>query len=199
MSEATSLAPAASLEVLSPAKQGIRVEFRWTGDRFSHTLLSLRDGQAVPLFESVEGTSADRFPPSPTLVELHQQDEAIFLTGATKAGHWSMSVEPVNLSKQSPSQFLLFDVACRLRKQSETLRSKYQSVSESVQCRQSDQGVLVHCDPEYTAFLAATQQVDCQAVCDSNSQKTTISPTCERQTVFPTTIRWRYGVFINPA
>src|SRR5262245_36695789 len=77
----------------------MRVEFVWRGDRYGHVISALdHAGQTVPLFESIEGTPADDWPPSPPLVNLHREmlpdgREALLSVGAAGRSHWSASVE----------------------------------------------------------------------------------------------------------
>ncbi len=107
-----------SQEILNKNGEGLRIEYQKRGDRFAHTIFAVRDGEATPLLTSVEGTPVEIAPASPTFAELHQQGDTIFLSGATTLGHWSMSVEVAG------GQFL-FDVACRLKRQTEWLGSTY--------------------------------------------------------------------------
>ena len=109
---------AAALQAPAAAGQGVRVEFHIRKDRFSHTLF-LVDGEArQPLLVSCEGTEDEVAPPSPPFVELHQQGDIVFLTGATTVAHWSMSVEAVE-------NRLVFDIACRWKGEVTRLGSEY--------------------------------------------------------------------------
>jgi len=119
MAEPTSaVSQPTTLECLDVRGQGVRVEFHKRGDRYGHTIFRVRNGEEVPLLESVEGTPEAIAPTSPPFADLHQQGETIFLSGATTYGHWSMSVEEVDGR-------LLFDVACRLMHPVEWLGSTY--------------------------------------------------------------------------
>ena len=219
MSNGNSPAPAASLEVLNGKQRGVRVDFFWTGDRFAHTISGVREGIAEPLLESIEGESDERFKASPPCVELHQQEEAVFLTGATDAGYWSMTVELAgslegpNLgltdikppTEASRKYFVLFDVACRLRAEFGRVGSSYKSSEPN--------GICVPVAPAAFAASGAREQPysvvigpvglsekenDCQVICESKQPgpgKLRISPEASAPTAFPATVRWKYGVF----
>lgn len=102
-------------ETLEAAGSGgalLRVEFLWRGDRYGHVISAADDaGELQPLLESLEGTPADDWPPSPPLQSLHRETlpegrAALLLVGAAGRSHWSASVEVRNAG-------LSFDIACR--------------------------------------------------------------------------------------
>ena len=194
MNDATSAKPAASLEALNAAGQGVRVEFRWQKDRFSHTVFGVRSGLAVPLLESVEGVDEDCFPPSPPWAELHQQGEAILLTGATAAGHWSMSLGIAD------SRFLLFDVACRLRAGDGAIQSVYKIAGANTLCSATSPGAVVASEAGYSVSVGPhglEPSCGCQVTCDdeqAHPSRISVVPTDENPRTFPATVRWRYGV-----
>ena len=159
----TPCSPTASVQVLNELQRGVRVDFNWSGDRFRHIIFAIRDQESVPLLESVEGTTNEQAPPSPPLTELHEQDEKVFLTGATSVGHWSLSVEArqlaedreesivelfhpraglnnsdrstCRLASEPGGRFLLlwFDFACRVKQKVETLGTEYRS-TDAARC-----------------------------------------------------------------
>lgn len=104
----------------------LRVEFRWLGDRFGHVLSAVDSaGQSQPLLESLEGTPADVWPPSPPLQNLHRETlpdgrTALLLVGAAGRSHWSASIEAARGEAK-----LLFDIACRHGTASGWLGSRY--------------------------------------------------------------------------
>ncbi len=191
MSETSSTPLAVSQEVLNSVEQGLRVEFHWTGDRFSHTVLGVRQGQAVPLLESIEGIPSDSFPPSPALVELHQQEEAIFLTGATDAGHWSMSVEPLRLGEEVG---FLFDVACRVKSPTEGLTSCYRN-AEPANASHCDSSLILGttCGDfrlESLMLPGAEEQPSCQLTLVED--ETRLIRKIHEASALPQTVRWQY-------
>ena len=144
----------ASLEFRNSVKRGLRVEFHWTRDRFSHTIFSVDKTKKIPLLLSVEGSEEDLFPSSPCFTELHEQDQTLFLTGATAACHWSMSVEVAEhcfpgeevdlrtifdrrFGLNAPgilggdAHFLSLDVACRFKAPCQRIGSEYRAADST--------------------------------------------------------------------
>lgn len=204
MSETPSTASTEFLEVRNSAERGVRIEFHWTGDRFSHTLLDLQGEIAKPLLESIEGSAEERFPPSPPFLEIHRQDEALFLSGATDAGYWSMSVEIANSQELPATNFLLFDVACRLRRECKSLQSMYKSMVPDGRFVTSDRSTSLQCsagEATHSILVGPAPQhpLGCQVTCESEPAGTStlcIGPTTELPSDFPATVRWQYGIFI---
>jgi len=191
VSEATSTAQKASLEVLNSAQQGIRVEFRWTGDRFSQSFFGVEQGQSELLLESIEGHAEDSCPQSPTLVELHQQDEAIFLTGACAVGHWSMCIEPHRVGEEVG---LKFDVACRIKSPAERLTSSYR-IAESVSSSHRDSSMTLSTAVGdfrlETLKLPATEEPSsCQLALVGNEMQ--LIREIHQADALPQTVRWQY-------
>ncbi len=118
--------PPVVLEALDAQGQGLRVEFQKQGDRFSHKIFAVSNANAQLLLESIEGPPNEVAPPSPPFTELHQQQDTLFLTGATTLGHWSMSVQALD-------NRLLFDVACRAKSTPNNLGSTYRVLSKGTQ------------------------------------------------------------------
>ena len=152
------------LECLDGQGQGVRVEFQKQGDRFGHTIFAVRDGQPVPQLTSIEGPPDQIAPPNPPFAELHQQDELLFLSGATTLGHWSMSVQAVDGR-------LLFEVACRLMKEADWLGSTYRVVADNTLLEPGD----------------ATQSTLQQS-------RLLVAPSLQKDARFPTTFQWCYSV-----
>jgi hypothetical protein len=116
----------------------LQVQFVRRVDRLGH-VIQLVVGEVVrPVLESVEGTSLERWPPSPVLQHLHIENRlhpvpaipphdspecsVALLVGMGGRSHWSLSVEP-----ERAVAALLFDVACRVDAESSPeLRSTYQ-------------------------------------------------------------------------
>jgi hypothetical protein len=93
---------------------GLRLEFRWLGDRYGHLISKIKPGSdPEPLVESIEGAPSDAWPPSPplqsvTFQTLTNSAQAALLVGMAGRSHWSASIEAVPNRPE-----LIFDVACR--------------------------------------------------------------------------------------
>src|SRR5262245_61442427 len=116
------------LEAAGRYGESLRVEFLWRGDRYGHVISAADDaGDFVPLLESLEGTPADDFPPSPPLQNLHRETlpggrPALLLVGAAGRSHWSASVEAQDAG-------LSFDFACRHSGPASWLGCRYRTFS----------------------------------------------------------------------
>ena len=115
----------ASLIATDSAGNGLRVDFVWQHDRYAHSIIAIIDGDELPLWQSVEGTEQDRWPPSPPLQQLSIEElrpghRVALLLGMAGKSHWSVSVEPI-----SGRCAFAFDVACRLRHTDSRLGSVY--------------------------------------------------------------------------
>ncbi|MDA1053937.1 MAG: hypothetical protein O3C40_26095 [Planctomycetota bacterium] len=114
-----------SLNAMNADGVGLQVQFIWRQDRHVHTISLMIDGRSVPVFESVEGSNVDVWPPSPPLQqlsveELRPETQVALLVGMAGKSHWSMSVEPAD-----DRAAFVFDVACRSRDAAEQLGSGY--------------------------------------------------------------------------
>lgn len=104
----------------------LRVRFDRQSDRYAHIIECLEGSACRTLFSSVEGSTTDRWPPSPVLQQLHIETrpgldreltenagtidrKVALLVGMAGRSHWSMSVEP-----DACEVALVFDVACRI-------------------------------------------------------------------------------------
>ncbi|QEG37861.1 hypothetical protein [Bythopirellula goksoeyrii] len=161
--------PMVALDSLDEQRQGLRIEFRWRNDRYIHTVYRVADDTAVPYYSSLEGTEDELFPASPCLFDLHQQDQVLFLTGATSACHWSLSIQA------ALDGSLVFEVACRFKAEPSWLGSTYETLHPGPKEMLSSDSNLRSCE--------STQQIR-------------ISPTAELPREFPTTLQWNYRV--NP-
>ena len=192
MSQLTSSTPKTSLEILNSANNGVRIEFRWAEDRIAHSLFGVCNGETGLLLESIEGHADDLAAPSPALVELHQQEEMIFLTGACSVGHWSMAVEPIRVEEMVG---LKFDIACRVKSPVERLTSSYR-IADSLNTKLSETQLnLCSSIGEYrleSLKLTDDDQLSCNiAQCDSKMQLMRKLS----QDASPQTARWQYQVF----
>lgn len=114
-----------SLIAMNAGGLGLQVHFAWRQDRHVHAIGLMIDGTSIPVFESVEGTSVDIWPPSPPLQQLSVEElrpaiQVALLVGMAGKSHWSMSVEPA-----ADRAAFIFDVACRSRDAAEQLGSGY--------------------------------------------------------------------------
>lgn len=156
------------LELPNSAGNILRVEFTQEGDRFFHAISEIRGGEIVPLLQSLEGDAEMLFPPSPPFAELHQQGKTFFLTGATQAGHWSMSVQPEGKS-------VLFDAACRLKQSPQWLGNKYQIADTS--------NFDLTCEEHCISQVCGDQLcIGCEVTEDM---------------AVPATLRWRYRIAVK--
>ena len=122
-----------AVEAAAPDGSALRAEFLWHGDRFAHRIsLIHRSGAIVPLLESLEGTPADDWPPSPPLQSLTIENRTngrtvALLVGMAGGSHWSASVETL-----ADAPELIFDVACRHNKRPTFLGSRYRKLIRSM-------------------------------------------------------------------
>lgn len=121
-----------AIEAIAADGLRLRVEFTWLNDRFGHLISAVHpSGEVCPLLESIEGTPADNWPPSPPLQSLSIETlpdgrRAALLVGMAGGSHWSASVEAVTGRAE-----LIFDVACRHTKEPKWLGNSYQRLSKS--------------------------------------------------------------------
>ncbi len=155
--------PMVSLESLDNDHHGLRVEFHWHKDRYTHTIYRVAGEEVIPLLWSCEGVEEEMFPPSPCLVELHRQQQVFFLTGATSTCHWSLSLQAMQPSR------LVFQVACRLKTEAPWLGSKYKVLEPSAQELFQTQPSVQKC-----------------------AEQIHISPAAKLPKLFPATVQWDY-------
>jgi hypothetical protein len=105
----------------------LRLDFVERGDRLGHRIaLVSTTGESTLLLESLEGNSADNWPPSPPLQSVSIEERGLgervaLLLGMAGNSHWSASiVVPANQPK------LIFDVACRHRAMPTWMGSQYE-------------------------------------------------------------------------
>jgi len=151
----------------------LRVEFVWRGDRYGHVISAVIGGQTELLLESLEGTPADDWPPSPPLQSLHRERlpdgrTALLLVGAAGRSHWSASVEALAEPR------LIFDIACRHSGRPLWLGSQYQRAP--------------------AALNRLAIQPD-NAGIEGHEQQVRIGPSAPPATA---TSRWRFSLRLNP-
>ncbi len=100
------------LDAIGPDGNGLRVVFYLNNDRWAHTVKIISGSQEFQAIESIEGSDADEWPPSPPLQEWNQHagevGAALLLLGMAGRCHWSLSVEA-----DPHDGALIFDAACR--------------------------------------------------------------------------------------
>lgn len=192
--------PTAALEVLDEMQRGLRVEFAWSGDRFRHVISVAQGAERLPLLSTIEGDVGALFPPSPCYTELHRQEQTLFLTGATSACHWSLSVEAAQALFQGlPKCSLTFDVACRLRSAPALLGSEYRlEEADGIKVQRNTRGELsfVQSPSEAEFVLLSGELASSRAGSRfilSDSRILGVTPSEELPEKAPATVRWRYA------
>ena len=111
-------------EPLSPdgGKLGV-LKFTWQADRYHH---HWEFDAAEPSIASVESTSADAWPISPPLQQIHQQSfadgrQVVFGVGMAGRGHWSASFTLI-----PDLHCWIVELACRSPQEPDHLASTYQ-------------------------------------------------------------------------
>lgn len=192
--------PSASLEWLNPAGNGVRVEFKWIGDRHQHTIFGVRGAECAPLLVSDESSDS-----APALVELQRHGEAILLTGSNSVGHWSLSVQkPADLSDACNA--ICFDFACRCKKATRNIAVVYR-VRQDVLCWHHDKGHAGFATPRQSIVFGnvnidgapsselTTDSTDAEERSGHSlaASSLTVSP-CQGSVKDDRTRRWRYSV-----
>ncbi|HUG66682.1 MAG TPA: hypothetical protein VMM76_02955 [Pirellulaceae bacterium] len=178
-----------SLNAMNADGVGLQVRFSWRQDRHCHTVSLLVENRPIPVFESVEGSSTDVWPPSPPLQqlsveELRPKTQVALLVGMAGKSHWSMSVEPV-----SDRAAFVFDVACRADDSVEQLGSGYLLLADGFTT-----------DGEHDAAIEVEGR-SLQIRCDRAGRTATtvrddpLGPRIEPASINPGgTTRWRYTI-----
>ena len=107
--------------VLDGGKLGV-LKFNWHVDRYHHCW---EFDASEPSLTSVESSSADAWPTSPPLQQIHQQSfadgrEVVFGVGMAGRGHWSASFTLIPDLK-----CWIVELACRSSQEPEQLASTY--------------------------------------------------------------------------
>jgi hypothetical protein len=184
-----------SLQVLDDQRRGLRINFHWHRDRFSHSIGFVDKERFIPLLASHEGTESDPWPLSPPLqdlsvAEIETDQRSILLVGRAGKSHWSASVE----TSLSPLAIQL-DVACRVYEIPQILCSSYRSMTIPAISSPSQVAVEVG---GHTAWLQA------EAVPDAESYWELTAEGCALRTIpihsdAPQTVRWKYRITVaNP-
>lgn len=178
----------------------MRVEFHKSKDRFEHVILAIAGERQFPVLISCEDRAANSLQ-VPCFQELHQQEQTLYLTGASSACHWSLSVQVVETQ-----HFLLFDVAGRLKNTEQSVGSEYR-VAEQLNCLLDG----VNTSAKFADSTGNTPHLQLfSAKSSKNEDFSQPSPNCEiAQTDYgnlrllasdripeslPATVQWRYAV-----
>jgi hypothetical protein len=121
--------PSEIIEAIGNDGIGLRLEFRWQGDRYGHLISRIEPGgDPQRLLDSIEGVTSDAWPPSPPFqsLTLHTLPSGVsaLLVGMAGRSHWSASMEAVPNSAE-----LIFDVACRHSDLPLHLGSRYRNLA----------------------------------------------------------------------
>jgi hypothetical protein len=161
-----------SIDAVGSDGVGLRLEFRWLGDRYGHFISQIGPTKDAELIlESIEGAPPVAWPPSPpfqslTLQNLANGASAALLVGMAGRSHWSASIEAVPNRAE-----LLFDIACRHSEWLGWLGSQYRLLSPTDRnCRIRGIECEVQQKPESLLIQPASTTIPAQ------------------------TARWRYGV-----
>lgn len=165
------------------------------GDRVSHFVeIVAADGGVHTKLQSVEGTSAEAFPPSPplqscSLEEIRPGQRAAFLVGMAGKGHWSASIEAI------PGKgTLVFDFACRIPSAPAWLGSTYRLKGISPDCiavNNSDSTALFNLADSTAALRAEPTDGVCPRISFSDGVLV-VERGIAALVRGPTTFRWRY-------
>ena len=169
----------------------MRLILEQAADRVSHRIQVLNSSSLVLAdLQSVEGTSADEWPPSPplqsySLQEIRPGQSAAFLVGMSGKSHWSASIEP-----RPGEGEIFFDFACRVNATPNWLGTSYSvelpSPELSVDFELTPNGILVR--PEVSAKGNHT----IETVATTHPLRTGCHEAVP--TKFPATMRWQYRI-----
>ena len=186
-----------TLESFAPSGHLLRLVLEQAADRVAHRIEVL-DSAARVLAElrSVEGASADDWPPSPALQscsvqEIRPGQTAAFLVGMAGKSHWSASMEAV------PHEGVIaFDFACRVQAMPLWLGNSYDNL-----LRSPNTGIQFQVLPAGIAIHASTPALGPRP---ANSDQPGVQPlrfACPEATPvkFPTTLRWQYRIYLTAA
>jgi hypothetical protein len=181
------------------------VEFYWLGDRYGHSISSVRRGSRRLLLESFEAGDDVFWPSSPPFQNLNEcavrsdsnRGDVTMLVGAAGKSHWAMCVTPrdhwINQNPLIYQAELFFDVSCRVDDPPNWLGSSYRVLA----------GQIAISEKRRRARVPANSP-SCEVVSEKSSLKldTCIDAfpiiRCEATDMTaeppPKTVRWQYAV-----
>ena len=186
-----------TLESFAPSGHLLRLVLEQAADRVAHRIEVL-DPAARVLAElrSIEGSSADDWPPSPALQSCSVQEirparTAAFLVGMAGKSHWSASMEAV------PHEgALVFDFACRVQSMPQWLGTSYalhlRSPNTGIHFQLSPLGIAIHLSMP-TSGLRGTNS--------GQASVRSLRFACPEASPakFPATLRWQYRIYLTEA
>lgn len=122
-----------SAELLTPQsspRPALQVRFAWQQDRFAYRIeVQQSADSALVVWESIEGSPVDPWPPSPPFQQLSIESRpggsrVALLIGMAGHSHWSGSIEVAGDGRS-----LEFDFACRTSEPTPRLGSEYRRFS----------------------------------------------------------------------
>ena len=181
-----------SLSAMNLDGVGLQVEFLWRQDRHCHTIGLVVDNSPISVFESMEGSSLEDWPPSPPLQqlsveELRPKTQVALLVGMAGKSHYSISVEPAH----DRTKFV-FDVACRSREIAEQLGSEYLLLAGGVSSA-SDHDAIIDVDRRLIQ-LSCDRDGETASRIIVNPKGVRIEPAL---VVSLGTTRWRYSLELS--
>lgn len=122
----------------------LEVHFEQLADRWQQSISLVVENNLLPLLQSVEGTTAERWPLHPPLQSLHFETQAgekqvALLVGQAGRSHWSASIAT------GEAGCLEFDHACRIAEAPTFLGASF-SLAAGWQVAQTPAGYELHCD-----------------------------------------------------
>ncbi len=154
--------------LFSCGDHSLELEFHKRRGQIEHRVSMSTDNEEHPLLQSFHECEDETQPPSPVFTELLDQNETLFLTGATTLAHWSMSIEMVD-------ERIVFDVACRMKAQLSILESAYQILSSRYK----------------ETIEVVVEDADMRELGD---RLVRIVPISQQPKEYPATVQWRYSI-----
>ena len=169
------------------------VRYGRLGDRLAHEIGTIDGDSFHPVLESIEGTPADVWPPSPPMQQIVEESIGVSLSpvllgvGLSGNGHWSIAIESQNAS------LLIFDVACKNSKPSLWFGTKYRVSTEWVVANTTFSEIeLNHLKTEFDPYRIHLLATIGQLRYDESDRTIAIVPTSDPGKML--THRWCYRI-----
>ena len=196
-----------AIAVADLAGNGLRAEFDWFGDRFSHQVYGVKGEKSTLLLSSEEGNPDELWPASPPLQEFNDpfilsdvNSGAVGIAvGATGGGYWSVGIDVSDKHEEEPPA-MTFDVACRVRDVPEWLGSRYKLINAThVLCGSSQMDLESELG---TLSVLLEMEEKCPELADSSihvtNERLFLSCNASEDLQVPLTLRWRYRIEWRP-